>query len=438
MSSQELIIKIFLQMVVILVSISVVGTLAKKVGQSQVVAEMITGIILGPSIFGLILPNVHSIVFPKETLPVLFSVGQIGLVIYMFLMGLELNTKLIRKHARSAISVSLAGISAPFLLSCLLATMIFKDTRLFSENIKLWEVALLTGAAMSITAFPMLARIIFERGLSGSPLGTLALAAGSIDDALAWCILAVVLASFNKKPIIAFYAIGGTILYAIVILFIVRPFLSRFENKLIGKGREISSLSFRLIVAMLLFGAFFTDLVGTYSIFGAFILGVAMPRGFLSEKLRQLLEPMTTNILLPLFFVYSGLNTHFDLILKKDLLIITLIVIIVAIVGKAVACCIAALLNGEKFHNAAAVGVLMNARGLLELILLNILLENGVIKPAFFAIMVIMAIVTTVLVSPLFNVICRKYPILFKFSTVNREIIPGKLLENRYNEKKEA
>ena len=264
----------------------------------------------------------------------------------------------------------------------------------FSAEVATWEAMFFVGASMAITAFTMLARIIYERGLSGTSLGTLALAAGSIDDGAAWCVLALVLASFSGDPMIAVLAIGGGTLYAVGTLTLgaklLRPLGVIAERE---KGVSPVLLTITLIFVML--GAWFTDRIGIYAAFGAFIMGAAMPRGRFAQEVQRQIEPLTTTFLLPLFFVYSGLNTSISLVDSAWLWGITLVVLLAACLGKGVACWAAARMSGEDNRTALAIGTLMNARGLMELIILNIGLQHGIITPLLFTVMVIMAIVTT-------------------------------------------
>lgn len=409
MSNHELSILFFLQLALILLAVRLVGLAAKKLGQPQVVGEMIAGMVLGPSLLGYFWPASQEILFPKESVSIIYVVSQVGLVLYMFLIGTEFSVGLIRQRLHSAAMVSLAGIATPFVLGSLVALLMLKNNNLFAADVLPWEAMLFTGAAMSITAFPMLARIIYERGLSGTSLGTLALAAGSIDDAAAWCLLAIVLASFGGDPMIAVLAIGGGLTYAIVVLGPGRVLLRRLGPLAERDGVNGRMLAFVLLLLML--GAWFTDVVGIYAVFGAFMLGIAMPRGRLSHELNKILEPITTNFLLPLFFIYSGLNTQLNLVVTPALWGITLLVVLTAVLGKGVACWAAARLSGENNREAMAIGTLMNARGLMELILLNIGLQRGVITPTMFTIMVIMAIVTTLMASPVFEWVYRGLPL---------------------------
>ena len=409
MSHSTLAIHFFLQLAVILIVCRLVGLLVKRLGQPQVVGEMIAGVLMGPSLFGLLLPNLQETVFPKgPAMSILYAVSQVGLVLYMFLIGVEFDLDLIRQRVRSAVSVSLAGIITPLILGCLLTLVLLKQNELFSDNIVPWQAMVFMGAAISITAFPMLARIILDRGLNGTSLGTLVLAAGSTDDAISWCLFAIVLAVFNRAPEIALLAVGGGVLYAGIVLFVAKPMLRRLGTIVERRG-EMSAGMLSFVLALVMICGWITDLIGIYAIFGGFILGVAMPRGAFAERLREHIEPLVTNLLLPLFFVFSGLNTSIGLVNTWALWGISLLVLVVAVLGKGVACWLAARLNGEPNREAMAIGTLMNARGLMELILLNIGLQNGIIKPTLFTVMVLMAIATTLMATPLFELVYGRH-----------------------------
>ncbi len=402
MTSFDLSVRLFLQLAFILGVCRIVGTLFKHLGQSQVVSEMIAGVVMGPSLMGWLAPAAHGYLFPAASQPILFAVSQVGLVLYMFLIGVEFDIELIKSRLRSAASISLAGILAPFGIGALLAYYLAGDSTLFSVKTTPLQAILFMGAAMSITAFPMLARIIFEQGLSKTSLGTLALAAGSIDDAAAWCVLAIVLASFQNNMDLAIYAIGGGALYAITCTTMVKHLLRPLGNS-VEAGGEMSQgiLIFALMLAML--GAWFTDFIQIYAVFGAFVMGIAMPRGKFALELHRNIYPLTTAFLLPVFFVYSGLNTKIGLVNSPYLWMIAGLVLVAAIVGKGVACYGAARWHGESHKEAMAIATLMNARGLMELIILNIGLQRGIIEPALFAIMVMMAIITTLMATPIFE-----------------------------------
>jgi Kef-type K+ transport system membrane component KefB len=407
MSNFELGFRFFFQLAFILATCRAVGWLARKIIQPQVVAEMIAGVLMGPSLFGLFFPHLQEQVFPKPSMSIIYTVSQVGLILYMFIIGVEFQADLLRKRFPSVVAVSLSGILTPFTLGSLMAIFLIDSPNFFSVGISVWQRMLFLGAAMSITAFPMLARIIDERGITGTPLGTLALAAGSIDDAAAWCILALMLASISGSFFIAVSAVGGGVLYVVVVLSAGKKFLARLgEHAVLQNGVSRGMLSFTL--TLLMFCAWLTDVIGIYAVFGAFVLGVAMPRGLFARDLLRYLEPLTTNFLLPLFFVYSGLNTRIKLLNTPFLWAIALLVLLAACFGKGIACWLAARWNGESQRDAMAVGTLMNSRGLMELVLLNIGLERHIITPTLFTIMVLMAIVTTLMASPLFELVYRR------------------------------
>ena len=402
MTNFEISALLFLQLAIILAACRLVGRLVRPFGQPQVVAEMITGVLLGPSLFGWLLPDANAWLFPKPTLTVIYSLAQIGLVLYMFLVGLEFEIELIRRRVGSAVAVSWAGILAPFSLGAALAYGFAGRFPLFADGTRMWEQMLFLGAAMSITAFPMLARIIYERGLSGTSLGTLALAAGSLDDAAAWCVLAVVLASFTGKLSIAVLAIGGGAVYAVVMLTVGRRLLQRLFNRLEeSPARQHFVVPCTLILLFLC--AWVTDELGIYAVFGAFILGASMPRGTVAKRLELAIAPLATNFLLVMFFISSGLNTRIGLINSWRLFGVAFAILLAACFGKGVACGLAARWSGEPAKESFAIGALMNARGLMELIILNIGLERGIITPTLFTVMVLMAVVTTLLAVPAFN-----------------------------------
>jgi Kef-type K+ transport system membrane component KefB len=404
MTNFDLSVLFFLQVAVILGACRAMGALMRKLGQPLAVGEMIAGVLLGPSIFGAFFPTWHATLFPKASMTIIFAVAQVGIALYMFLVGVEFRIDLLRPRAPSALSVSAAGILVPFVLGGLVALAIHADGVMFRPAVTPGQAFLYLGAAMSITAFPMLARIVQERGLAGTPLGTLALAAGSLDDAAAWCVLAVLLATLGNDPMIAVAAIGGGIAYTLLVVLALRPALRPLGAQVERSGAMTHQmLGFVLVLAML--GSWFTDRIGIYAVFGAFVLGTAIPRGRFADEVQRLLTPVTVGLLLPLFFVYSGLNTHIGLVNSWSLAGLAALVLVVACVGKAVPCWLAARLHGEPPDRALAIGVLMNARGLMELIILNIGYERGIITQTLFSIMVMMALVTTFMATPIFELV---------------------------------
>jgi len=399
----------FLQLGMILLVCRVVGWLGQRVGQPQVVGEMVAGFLMGPSLFGLIAPQTQAQLFPPPTLRILFVVSQLGLVLYMFCVGLEFRSDLLLRNARRAAAVSFAGIAAPFVLGGSLAVMLLKHGGFFSEGVASFHAVLFMGAAMSITAFPMLARIIYERGIAGTGLGTLALAAGAMDDAAAWIILAVVVGSFTGSTTHAVSAAAGGLLYAVAVFTVVRRIFGRL-NGIAERLGAVPPWVFASTLGALAFGAWFTDTVGIYAVFGGFMLGAAIPRGLLSREAQRVIEPVTTALLLPLFFVYSGLNSRLGLVNSAWLWTVTILVLLTACFGKGIACWIAARATGSSSREALSVATLMNARGLMELILLNIGLQRGLITPTLFTILVLMAIATTLMAGPFFSLVYRRQP----------------------------
>ena len=405
----HLAVQFFFQLAVILTVCRVVGAIAKRFGQPQVVAEMIAGVFLGPSLFGWLAPEIQSAIFPwdktqslRDTQSYLFPASQLGLALYMFVIGMEFRMDIILRRVRSSIAVSAAGMLTPFVLGAGLGWVFFQYTDLFPKQTNLLEATLFLGASMCITAFPMLARIIHFKKLNGTAMGTVAIGAGAIDDAAAWCLLAVVLASFDRNWSHALVNIGAGAGYAVVTLAVIRPTLKRHEGLLLDKdGLTESGLTVGL--ALLALGAWVTDKVGLHAVFGAFIMGAAMPRGAVVRDLTDRIQPLTVALLLPLFFTYSGLNTRITLLNTPFLWLICAAVLAAAVVGKGVACWLAARATGISNREAMGIGVLMNARGLMELIIINVGLQRGIISESLFAVLVIMAVITTLMASPIFE-----------------------------------
>ncbi|WP_313008924.1 cation:proton antiporter [Brevundimonas vesicularis] len=402
MTNAELSVAFFLQMAIIIAACRIVGWLAKRyLGQPQVVGEMIAGVILGPSLFGLLAPDLQAALFPKESRSILFVGAQLGVGLYMFLVGLGFRRDHFRANAKSAAAVSLAGMAAPFLVAVAIAPWLVAEG-LFGRGIQTWQAMLFMGAAISITAFPMLARIIHERGLSGTRLGSLSLAAGAIDDAGAWCVLAIVLASFGAGPMVAVTAIAGGGAFALFML-TLGPKLLAPLGRIVEREGRLSPTVLGIVLILFMLSAWAMDAVGIHAVFGGFILGVAMPRGLLSDEVKRQLEPFAVLVLLPMFFTFSGLNTRLTMVNSLGLLAVTVVILLGSILAKGGACWAAARLTGQDNATAMGIGALMNARGLMELIIINIGLQRGIIGPAVFSILVLMAIITTLMASPLFE-----------------------------------
>ncbi|MEF3080786.1 cation:proton antiporter [Luteimonas sp. SMYT11W] len=407
MPTAQLSVFFFLQAAVILLVCRLVGRLAQRLGQPQVVGEMIAGVTLGPSLLGWMLPDLQAALFPAQTLDTLYVFAQFGVGLYMFLVGTEFRGDHFRSRFRGAFAVSIAGIVVPFALAFLIAPWLLGIPNLFAENVRVSDASLFLGAAIAITAFPMLARIIHERGLAGSPLGTLALTAGAVDDAAAWCILAIVLASFGGSWDSAWWAIGGGIAYAVFMLLIGRKLLRRLADA-VRPDAPLSATMLAVMLILFCLSAWLMDAIGIHAVFGGFLLGACMPKGALVEKVRDTLQPFVVVFFLPMFFTFSGLKTDLGMVLEPQLLLAAGAILLVSFAGKGLACWAAARMAGESPRDAQAIGALMNARGLMELILINIGLQAGVIKQGLFSILVLMAIVTTLMATPLFNWIMRR------------------------------
>jgi Kef-type K+ transport system membrane component KefB len=410
----ELAYRFFLQAAVILLACRLVGWIGKFFGQTQVVGEMVAGVLLGPSLFGLLAPDAQQWLFPKTlvlsndltvqhpSMSILFVTSQLGLVLYMFMVGLEFDARILSSRVRTAAWVSVAGIAVPFFLGAAASLLINSEGTHFEQGVSPTIAALFVGAAMSITAFPMLARIIDEFNIANTAVGTLSLAAGAINDALAWCLLAVVLASIKGSPSLAIATIGGGTAFALFMIFVGKPLLSYLKPWFVREGRITSSIAVT-VFAVAMTCAWLTDLIGIYSVFGGFIAGACMPKGKFAAAMKVQIEHVTAALLLPIFFVYSGLNTQIGLIAGGQAWLIAGLLFVCAVVGKLLGCTLAAKAGGESWRDAATIGVLMNARGLMELIILNIGLKQGVITPTLFTMLVLMALVTTLMTSPLFK-----------------------------------
>jgi Kef-type K+ transport system membrane component KefB len=405
----KLSIAFFLQMFVILAACRIFGWLVRRwLRQPQVIGEMIAGVVLGPSLLGLLAPEVQHFLFPPESKPILYVVAQLGIGLYMFLVGLDFRSDDFRANAPSAVAVSVSGIAVPFLVAIVGTPFLMTVPGAFSATVSTFQATLFLGAAIAITAFPVLARIIQERGLAGSMIATLSLSAAAIGDAIAWCVLAVVLASLGAGPAVAAIAIAGGIALASVMIFLgPRLFapLGRLAEREHASGKPLGSGVLAIALMLFSLSAYVADAIGLHAVFGGFLIGTAMPRGVFAERMKRRLEPFTVVFLLPVFFTYSGLNTQLTMVNTPSLLLVAFAVLAASIFAKLFACWAAARLTGQGNRSALGIGALMNARGLTELIIVNIGLQAGIIGPALFSMLVLMAIVTTLMASPLFELV---------------------------------
>ena len=390
----------------ILVAARVVGWIMGRFGQPQVVGEMLAGIVLGPSVFGWLAPEWFHAAFPPASFGFLSVLSNIGLLFFMFLVGLELDLTLLRGRGRAAVVTSHASIVAPFLLGAALALVLYP--RLSDSSVPFTGFALFLAAAMSVTAFPVLARMLAEGGMLKTRLGTVAIAAAAVDDVSAWCILAVVIAVVRaaEAPIPLPVMLAGVVAYALVMLTIGRRALRWLEHVVKRQG-GVSQDLFAVVLLIVIASAWITERLGVHSVFGAFLAGVAMPRDEdVVGPVRERLHDLMVTLFLPLFFAFTGLRTSIGLI-RGELWVYCGLIIGAAIAGKMGGSALAARVTGMSWRESWAIGTLMNTRGLMELVILNVGLDMGVISPALFAMLVLMAIFTTCLTTPM---LARLYP----------------------------
>jgi Kef-type K+ transport system membrane component KefB/nucleotide-binding universal stress UspA family protein len=391
---------VLVQVLLVIALSRLMGVGCRTIKQPLVIGEIIAGIMLGPSLLGLISPATASFLFPSSTLPFLNVLSQIGLIFFMFLIGLELNPKYLKGQLNIAILTSHVSIIVPFALGSLLALFLYPLVS--NSSVSFTAFALFLGAAMSITAFPVLARIITENNLQGSKLGTLALTCAAVDDVTAWCLLALAIAVTRTNSIVgAFPTIIESIIYIAFMVTVGRWFLQKLAIHYRRTGR-LSQLVLAGIYMGVVISALITELIGIHLIFGAFLLGAVMPKNasFVRE-IAEKTEDFVLIFLLPVFFAYSGLRTEIGLLNRPELWLLCAAVLAVAILGKYLGTYVAARVSGIEKRDASALGWLMNTRGLTELIVLNIGLSYGVISPLLFTMLVIMALVTTFMTSPL-------------------------------------
>lgn len=411
---------LLLQVVVILLSVRLFGWICQKIGQPTVVGEIIAGIVLGPSLLGYYFPEISEMIFPASSLGNISILSQIGLVLFMFIVGMELDLKVLKNRAHDAVVISHASIIFPFALGITLAYFIYEHFT--HEHVHFISFALFMGIAMSITAFPVLARIVHETGLNKKPLGAMAITCAAIDDITAWCLLAGVIAIAKAGTFTsAIYVILLAILYVFCMFKLVRPFLKRVAD--LQTSKNIISKSILGIFFLILFlSAYMTEIIGIHALFGAFLAGVIMPPNLNFRKLFvEKIEDVSLVLLLPLFFVYTGLRTEIGLLNDGYLWLVCGCIILVAITGKFLGSALAARFVGVSWKSSLIIGTLMNTRGLMELVVLNIGYDLGILTPEVFAMMVVMALVTTFMTSPLLNIIAK----VFK-DKASENIVPEK------------
>lgn len=384
---------LILQIVIILVVARICGVVVRRIGQTQVIGEILAGIFLGPSLFQSVAPTLHAAIFPEGSVQRLYFLSQVGILLFMFIVGLEINLKTLRSKARSAVVISQISIMVPFALGIGLAFLLFEEYGPPDKSFSAF--ALFMGIAMSITAFPVLARIIQEQRLTRTQLGTIAISCAAVDDVTAWCLLALVVGLVQSGSSAgAVWTLGLAALYTFFMLFAVRPFLDR-RPAMVAQLRT-GLLAFVFIG--LLVSAWITEMIGIHALFGAFLMGVAMPEhnGF-KDKLIARVHDVTTVILLPLFFAFTGLRTQVGLLNDAQSWLICGLVLFVAVLGKFGGAAVAARVTGHSWRTSCLIGALMNTRGLVELIVLNVGYDLGILSPKIFTMLVIMAVITTMM-----------------------------------------
>lgn len=442
------------QIVTIILVARFFGWLFRKIGQPSVIGEIIAGIVLGPSLVGIYFPEFSLALFPDESLGNLQFLSQIGLIFFMFVIGMELDLKVLKNKANDAVVISHASIIIPFSLGVALSYFIYY--RFAPDGVEFLSFSLFMGISMSITAFPVLARIVQERGIHKTKLGTIVITCAAADDVTAWCILAAVIAIVKAGSFVSsLYVMVLALIYVITMLFVVKPFLKKIGD-LYKTKNQLNKSVVAIFFLTLILSSYTTELIGIHALFGAFMTGAIMPE---SAKFRAIfinkVEDVAVILLLPLFFVFTGLRTEIGLINDPYLWKVTGFIILVAVVGKFLGSAIAAKFVGQNWRDSLTIGALMNTRGLMELVVLNIGYDLGVLTSEIFTMMVIMALVTTIMTGPALDFINfifktkdvyttdviekgRKYRILISFGN-NEKAKPLLRLANSFiNKQKET
>ncbi|WP_439643685.1 cation:proton antiporter domain-containing protein [Gemmatimonas sp.] len=391
--------RLVLQLVVILSAARLFGMGAKAIGQPAVIGEMLAGIALGPSLLGSVAPALSTQLFPASSLTVLNGLSQLGVLLFLFLVGLHVDVPALRRQRSTAVVASHASIAAPFTLGVALALFLFPHYA--PPGVAFSAFALFIGVAMSITAFPVLARILDERGLLDTPIGTLAVACAAVDDVTAWMLLAAVVALVQSGGAIPtlLQTLAGTVAFVLLMFRVVRPLFARLATG--DAASRVPAATLSLLLLLVLLAALGTESLGIHALFGAFVAGTIVPRqNSFADRVANQLGDLLVVMLLPLFFAYTGLRTDFNMIAGASAWWPLFGILGVAIVGKVGGTTLAARASGQSWHAASTLGVLMNTRGLMELVVLNIGLDLGVLSPPLFAMMVVMALVTTTMTVP--------------------------------------
>lgn len=392
------------QIIAIILVARLFGWICKKLGQPTVMGEIVAGIVLGPSLFGMYFPGFSAELFPQASLGNLHMVSQVGLVLFMFIIGMELDLKLLKNKTKEVVIISNASIIIPFSLGMAFAYFTFEAFA--PEGVIFTSFALFMGIGMSITAFPVLARILQERGLNKTRLGAVVITCAAANDITGWCLLAAVIAVVTAGSFTgAVYVIALSALYILFMLKIVKPFLRKLSEEHASR-QKLDKATMALFLVVAIISACITEVIGIHALFGAFMAGVIMPNNMNFKNLViEKIEDVTLILLLPLFFVFTGLRTQIGLLTNSHLWAMTGIIILIASAGKFLGSALAARMVGQSWKDSLSIGALMNTRGLMELIVLNIGYDLGVITPVVFTMMVIMALVTTFMTGPVLSLI---------------------------------
>ena len=396
---------LLLALLVVIGSARLLGAVFRYFHQPAVMGEVIAGIVLGPSLLGRLAPDVSAVIFPTAVVPSLGVVAQVGVILYMFLVGLELDIGALGKKTHTSVAISHASIVTPFLLGGALALWMYP--RFSTADVPFTVFALFLGVSMSVTAFPVLARILTDRKMQRSSIGIIALTCAAVDDVTAWCLLAFVVGVANADAGSAVPTVLLTAAFMGIVWFIVRPFMGWVARR--HEMREGGNHSFAIASIALLLAALATEVIGIHALFGAFLVGAVMPADSkMAHDIKHKLEEAVLVLLLPAFFAIVGLRTQIGLVEGLDRWLVVGLVVVVASLGKFGGSAVAARFTGLDWHKAASIGILMNTRGLMELIVLNIGLDLGVLSPTLFAILVLMALITTLATTPLLHLLNRR------------------------------
>jgi Kef-type K+ transport system membrane component KefB len=400
----DILFHVLLALAAVLVAGRSVGMLLSRLGQPPVIGEVVAGILLGPSLLGRVAPGVSAYILPVAAAPYLGLIAQIGVTFYMFLVGLDLNADLLRRRASSAVATSHASIVVPFLLGSTLALYLYP--RLSTSDVSFTNFALFMGVALSVTAFPVLARILEDRGMAKTEFGAIALTCAAADDVTAWCLLAFVSGIAQARSEAALLVVALTVGFIAFMFIFVRPLAARFVR---SRGTPPTGGTIGLVLLLVLLSAVTTESIGVHAIFGAFLFGTIVPHdSALARALTGRLQDFVTILLLPAFFALTGMRTRIDLVAGYDQWLACGLIVVVATLGKFGGTLAAARLTGLDWRQGSTLGILMNTRGLMELIVLNIGLDLGIISPTLFAMLVIMALVTTLATAPLLQLVHRE------------------------------